>query len=226
VDLLDEGEQWEAVKAWVRQNGLAILAGALIGILGLAGWRWWQARTATQALAANGAYQQLLATFDSGDMDAALKQLDQLRKDYPDSAYAAPAELATARMHVARNELDKAAERLRSVADTAHDTQLRTVARLRLARVQLAQGKPDDALLTLGSADLGAFQSIAAEVRGDALFAKGDKAGALREYLAAQTGRKDGSQQQQVLDGAADLLELKINDLRAEAPATAAAPKS
>jgi predicted negative regulator of RcsB-dependent stress response len=221
VDLLSEGEQWEAVKAWLRQNGLAIIAGVLIGTIGLVGWRWWQGQQQTQRLAANAAYENLLTTFDSGDIDAALRQLEQFRKDYASSAYAAPAELAAARVHVARNELDKAAARLRSVADSAKDVQLRVVARLRLARVQIAQGKPADALLTLGSADMGAFQSAFAEVRGDALHAKGDRAGALREYQAARLLRQAGGQSPGV-EGA-DLLDLKINDLRAEAPAAATA---
>jgi predicted negative regulator of RcsB-dependent stress response len=223
VDLLSEGEQWEAVKAWLRQNGLAIIAGALIGVIALLGWRWWQNRQDTQGLAANAAYQRLLGTFDSGDVDGALKQLDALRKDYGDSAYAAPAQLAAARVHVARNELDKAAALLRSVADTSKDDQLKVVARLRLARVQIAQGKADDALATLGMADAGAFRSAFAEVRGDALLAKGDRAGALKAYEAARSGRGPGAQ----AAGAegADLLDLKINDLSVAAPATAAAPK-
>ncbi len=39
---------------------------------------------------------------------------------------------------------------------------------------------------TLGTADQGAFEGRFAEVRGDAYFAKGDKAAALREYRAAR----------------------------------------
>ena len=60
------------------------------------------------------------------------------------------------------------------------------MARLRLARVQVAQNHPDAALSTLGTADQGAFEGRFAEVRGDAYFAKGDKAAALREYRAAR----------------------------------------
>lgn len=224
MDLLEEGEQWEAVKAWLRQNGLAIIAGALIGVIALLGWRWWQNRQETQGLAANAAYQHLLETFDTGDMDASFKQLDGLLKDYGDSAYAAPAQLVAARVRVARNELDKAAELLRKVRESAKDPQLKLIAQLRLARVQLAQNKADEALATLGSADVGSFQSAYDEVRGDALLAKGDREGALKKYQAARDGRLAGSQAG-LADGAGDLLDLKINDLRGAAPAaTAPAP--
>ena len=224
MDVLSEGEQWEAVKAWLRQNGLAIVAGALIGIIALLGWRWWQNRQDTQALAANAAYERLLGTFDTGDVEGALKQLEVLLKDYGNSAYAAPAQLAAARIHVARNELDKAAARLRDVAEKSKDPQLKVVARLRLARVQIAQGKPDEALAMLGTGDVGAFQWLFAEARGDALYAKGDRAAALKEYEAARAGRQPGTQASGP-DGAGELLDLKINDLRAEAPAAAAVPK-
>ncbi len=44
---------------------------------------------------------------------------------------------------------------LERVANTARDKQLRPVARLRLARVQAAQGQYDKALATLGTADAG-----------------------------------------------------------------------
>jgi len=222
VDLLEEGEQWEAVKAWFKDNGLAIVGGALLGTLGLVGWRWWQSRAESQHLAANTAYEQLLGSFESGDTDSGLKSLDQFRKEYAGSAYAAPAALAAARILVMRNELDKAVGYLRSVADTAPDLQLRTVAKLRLARVQIAQGKPDEALATLGTADAGAFKSVFAEVRGDALQAKGDKAGALREYQTARDSREQGGENPGA--GGADLLDLKINDLRGAAATPATAP--
>ena len=52
--------------------------------------------------------------------------------------------------------------------DNSKDTELRHIARLRLARVLIDQGKPDDALKTLSDAP-GAFAARYHEVRGDAL---------------------------------------------------------
>ncbi len=215
MDLLEEGEQWEALKAWFRENGLAIVAGALIGVIGLFGWRWWTSHSEAQHLAASEAYEKLLSRAEGSNLDTALKDLEQFQKDYAGSAYAAPAQLAVARIHVAKDELDKAAADLRAVADTAKDPQLRTVATLRLARVQIAQGKPDDAIKTLGTGDAGAFQSAFSEVRGDALQAKGDATAALREYEAAKTARAAAVVSGGEAAGAeGDLLDLKINDLK------------
>ncbi|HEY8507012.1 MAG TPA: tetratricopeptide repeat protein, partial [Steroidobacteraceae bacterium] len=119
-------------------------------------------------------------------------------------------------------DLSDAASRLRKVMEETDDRELALVARLRLARVQIAQEKPDDAIATLNAvADPGAFAARFHEVRGDALYAKSDKAGALKEYLAARAGTGIGS-----VD--AELLELKINDLEGEGitPAGDSAPSA
>src|SRR3954463_1345158 len=99
--------------------------------------------------------------------------------------------------------------------DRTRDEQLALVARLRLARVQIAQNKPDEALATLNTPP-GAFEARFHEVRGDVYFAKNDKAGALKEYLAALASSDSRSVDTQAL-------HLKINDLKVDAPAPAAA---
>jgi predicted negative regulator of RcsB-dependent stress response len=212
-DLLTEGEQWEAVKAWLRSNGPALVAGLAIGALGLFGWRWWDARNERLALQAGAKYMLVLEALDRAEILTASNHLDQLKKEFPSSAYVSPAQLAVARVYIATNEMEKAATELRSVMTDSRDEQLRLVARLRLARVLVSQGKIDAALAMLGTLPQGsAFAARYAEARGDALLAKGDRAAALKEFLAARaatalpaTGGVAGS----------DQLELKINDLKA-----------
>jgi predicted negative regulator of RcsB-dependent stress response len=212
-DLLTEGEQWEAVKAWLRSNGPALVAGLAIGALGLFGWRWWDARNERLAVEAGAKYMQVLEALDRAEIRTAGNHLDELKKEFPSSAYVGPAQLAVARVYIATNEMEKAATELRSVMTDSKDEQLRLVARLRLARVLVSQGKIDAALAMLGTLPQGsAFAGRYAEARGDALLAKGDRAAALKEFLAARaatalpaTGGVAG----------ADQLELKINDLKA-----------
>ena len=214
MDLLSEGDQWEAVKAWLRQNGLPIVGGLLLGALLLTGWRWWQSKQVADHQAGYAAYENLLGTFDAGDADASQKQFDLFMASHGQSAYGAPARMIFARLLVARNDLDRALVQVRTVADTATDLQLRQVAKLRVARLQIAMGKPDEALTTLGTADAGSFQSAYAEARGDALQAKGDAAGALREYQTAKAARSASS----ATAAGTDLLALKIYDLQEATP--------
>jgi predicted negative regulator of RcsB-dependent stress response len=101
---------------------------------------------------------------------------------------------------------------LQAVTEHAKDTELALLARLRLARVQIAQKKPDAALATLNGLKPGAFEPRYHEVLGDAYYAKGDKTNALKEYLSAKVGDLSASS----LDTQG--LDLKIDDLTAENP--------
>ncbi len=220
-DYYNEQEQWERVKQWLRDNGLWLLAGVAIGVGALVGWRWWEERFERRAVEASTRYQQLLEAFGRGDRTRGVTLAEELRRDYASSPYADQSDLVLARSFVEAGELGNAVERLERVLRSSRDAELRHVARLRLARVQIAQGNADQALATLAAEETpGAFAPRYAEVRGDALFAKGDRAGALREYRAARSADQGG-----VLDAA--LLELKIADLVAdgvvEAPAAPAA---
>jgi predicted negative regulator of RcsB-dependent stress response len=218
-DYLSEKEQWERLKAWLRDNGAWIVAGIVVGVLGLAGWRWWQDRQERIALEAGGKYEQLLESLGRSDRTRGVSLADELRRDYSSSPFVDQADLALARSYVEAGDLPKAAERLKSVADGSRDEELRLVARLRLARVQIAQGKADDALATLGSVQqAGAFAPRFEEVRGDAYLAKGDRKAALDSYRKARGGDVVGG----VVD--TELLDLKIRDLVADAGGGAAAP--
>lgn len=205
-DYLSEKEQWEAVKAWLRANLPWILGGIALGGVALGGYRWWQQRTSTEGLDASARYEKIIAAFDKGDRSSAITAIGELERDHPGTPYVDQAHLAEARMAVAAGQLDKAAESLRSVMEKSKDPQLATVARLRLARVQLAQNKLTDALATLDGATPGAFEPRFQEVRGDIRLAQGDKGAALKEYRAARVGAAPG-----VIETAQ--LDLKINDL-------------
>src|SRR5213078_2763153 len=150
---------------------------------------------------------------ERGDRTRAITLLGELERDFGKSPYADQARLLAARVYVDNGELERAAGELAAVAENSKDRDLALVARLRLARVQIAQGKTDGALATLNAAQPGAFAAQYHEVRGDAYYAKGDKSAALKEYRSAQTAASDS------------LLTLKIADLAADAPGAAPAAK-
>ncbi len=210
-DYLSEKEQWEQIKAWVRENGLWIVAGVLVGAGILGGWRWYQDHVDSQGAQANAKYTDVLDAIASGDRTKAFVLIGELERDYSSSPYVDQAKLMAARIYVESNDLDKAVTELQSVVGHSKDSVLATIARLRLARVQISQKKADAALATLNGMNAGAFESRYHEVLGDAYFAKGDKATALKEYLKAKVGDFAGSPDSQQLD-------LKISDLSAENP--------
>jgi predicted negative regulator of RcsB-dependent stress response len=218
-DYLTEKEQWERIKAFIRQEGPWVLAAVAIVVIAFNGWQWWQNRGERRVQDASARYEQVLLTLEQGNRERGLALIDALRRDYPGSPYVDQADLVAARVFVEQGDLDKAASRLRAVSQSSRDPGLAIIARLRLARVQISAGKPQEALATLGSSDDGAFAASFHEVRGDAYLANGDKPAALREYLAAKLTAGPAAAPN-------ELLTLKIQDLAGEghgAPPAAAA---
>jgi predicted negative regulator of RcsB-dependent stress response len=211
-DYLSEKEQWEALKTWLRENGLWIVAGVAVGAALLGGWRWWQDHTDRVGVDASVKYQQIVNTFVS-DRNKGFVLLGEMEHDYPSSPYVDQAKLVAARVYVDSGDLDKAASQLQDVIQHTKDKDLSLVARLRLARVQIAQKKADDAINTLNGAEPGAFAARFHEIRGDAYHVKGDDTTARKEYQAARLGDVADTVDSQLLD-------LKIADLTASAPAT------
>jgi predicted negative regulator of RcsB-dependent stress response len=218
-DYLSEKEQWENVLRWLRENGAWIFAGVVVGAIAIFGWQWWNAHIDKVNGEASTKYAQLQLDLGKGDRTGALLLVSELQRDYASTPYVDQAHLAMARIYVDEKALDKAAAELQAVIQGSKDKQLALVARVRLARVQIAQQKPDDALATLDGSDPGAFASLFHEVRGDAQFAKGNKAAALTEYRLARTSDATGGG----AGGGGDtsLLDLKISDIVAAVPKTA-----
>jgi predicted negative regulator of RcsB-dependent stress response len=214
VSEYSEAEQWERAKGWLKGNGLWIIAGIAIGAGGLGGYRWYQERKVAQAETASARYEELLDAFTRADRTRGETLATELNREYAWTPYAALGNLVAARVQVDANELDKAAASLKLVMDTAPEQEFKMIARMRLARVLSAQGKYDDALTTLKVEDSGEFAPRFADTRGDVLLAKGDRSGALREYLAARSGENKGR-----VD--TELLDLKIRDLGGTPPAAA-----
>lgn len=210
-EYLSEKEQWERVVQWLREQGPWVLVSIAVVMAGYYGWNYWQGRVEQRYVTAATRYEAVLTAFRKQDakgepvVDEGLKLTDQLIKDYPSTGYADQAELLAAGVLVERRTFDQAAARLTQVMNSTKDSELALLARLRLARVQLAMNKTDEALKTLNAVEPGAFAARYAQVRGDALFAKGDRAGALKQYQTARSSAGD------TLD--TGLLDLKIDEL-------------
>jgi predicted negative regulator of RcsB-dependent stress response len=213
-DYLSEKEKWEWLRAQVRDNAPTVLAAVALTAAVLFGWRWWQARQDAERMAASSMYSRIIQALDRNDRTQAYSLMGQLEREYASSPYADQTRLLAARLDVEANQLDKAAAELTSVMQGSKDRDLALVARERLARVQIAQHKPTEALATLNAADPGAFAARFHETRGDAYYASGDRAAALTEYRAAQKAN---------VGAAAALLDLKVADLAASTPPAVAA---
>ena len=187
---LTDNEQEERLRRWWSENWLWILGGIAFGLALLWGWNYWQRSKVDAAQQDEAAYQGELDLLGRNEFDKAAAEAKALRDKHPSSPYADQADLALARAAIEARKLDVAAQHFKIVADGSKDVQLRTIARTRLARILVEQGKFDESLALLDVASAGAFAALYHDIRGDAFAGKGDGAAARREYEAALAAAK------------------------------------
>lgn len=211
-EYLDEREQAEQLRQWFKENWLWLVTGVALGLGGLYGWQGWNAYLDGRSQQAGQRFGAMLQALDDNDRATGEQIAAEIASKYGSTPYADQTALVLARLDVESGELDKAATRLREVMDGTDDPELALVARLRLARVQLAQGQHDAALATLDAARAPAIDARLNELRGDILHEKGDRAAALAAYREALARRPAGG-----AGGLVDveLLQLKLDELEA-----------
>lgn len=203
-DLLDEHEQGERVRTWLRKNALGILGGLALGIAAIYGWRAWVSHQASQQEQAHTAYAQALKQLDAGQVDQAGTLLAG-----QEGTYATLAALRVAKAQVEAGKPDEAIATLRGIQV---DPSLREVVDERLAQLFNATGKPEEALKLL-EGDAG---STALELRGDALLASGNRDQARDAYADALAGTD-------VASPARRRIELKLQEVGGTLPEPAEA---
>ena len=191
---LTDNEREEQLRRWWSENWLWIVGGVALGLALLWGWQYWQQRQMQQAQAEEAAYTAVLDLLGAQKFDEAVAKGKALRGEHPSSPYADQADMALARGAVESRKPEAAVPHLKTVIDGSNDEELRGIARSRLARVLIEQGKFDDAVAALDVAKAGSFAALYHEIRGDAFAGKGDAKAARVEYDAALAAAKDGSQ--------------------------------
>lgn len=198
-----EEQQVEAIKRFWHEYGKAIVAGVVIGLAALYGFRYYQAEQRNNAEQASTAYNQLLQQREAGNSEDWLTQAQNYVANAKGDNYAVLTALVTAKEAVTAKNYDVASQQLNWVLANAKESVLLAVTQLRLAKLQQEQGNYDAALTTLSSAVPESFASLQAELKGDILVL----AEKLPEAKAAyQKALATAGQNQQ-------LLQIKLDEL-------------
>ncbi|MEQ9561260.1 MAG: tetratricopeptide repeat protein [Woeseiaceae bacterium] len=204
---LSEKEQLEAMRNWWRENGRFVITGIVLGIALLAGWNYWQNSQQTAELEASVLYEDLLGHVADGSLESAEQKANTLYQDYSATVYAAQARLAMARLFMDKGRDQDAAGALRDLLTVRGNSEIKQVARLRLARVLLYQDKPDEVIELLANQPDSAFLARYSEAKGDALVALGRYEEAAEAYAVAISENPDMATVDRTL------VQMKINDL-------------
>ncbi|MGH8251362.1 MAG: YfgM family protein [Steroidobacteraceae bacterium] len=220
-EYLSEREQAEQFRLWLRENWIWLVTGVALVVGGYYGNRWWESRQASRALAAEARFSAMLDALSGNKREEGVRIGTEVTGEFAGTPYADQAELMLARLDAEAGEFAKAERRLARVAGESDDPELALVARLRLARVQLAQGEHGQALATLDAAQQPVIEPRIEELRGDVQLARGERSAALASYRRAQAAASSETAAAGLLD--TELLAMKIDQLAATpapAPAT------
>ncbi|WP_101046685.1 YfgM family protein [Macromonas nakdongensis] len=214
---LEEQEQLAQMKHfWAKYGNL--ITWALIAVLGAFaawnGWQYWQRKSALEAAAL---YDELDRAAQAQDRERVQRVWADVQAQAGRTVQAQQAGLLAARVFEAAAQLDAARQALQFVAEASADADLASVARLRLAGLELQAKQPDAALKWLASGISADFKALAADRQGDALLAQGKADEARQAYEQAWTA----------MDATQDyrrLVEAKLNTLGVN-PGAGAAPQ-
>ena len=181
-DNLTEEQQVEAIKQWWKENGMAVIAGLVIGTAALFGWRGWNDYQESNAAEASALYGEFQLSLNSNDKEKVEKLHQQFLVDYASTPYAKLVSLAMASKAVEEKDTKSAKENLQWVLDNSKQSQIKHTARVRMIALLINDKEYDDALSLLNVKKPGGYAGVYEELRGDALLAKGDAAAANTAY--------------------------------------------
>lgn len=189
-ELLDEHEQSEKVRNWLKQNSLGLVGGLALGLALIGGGKWWMQQQHQKRVAIGESYKSTLDAIGAGDIDKAKAQAASLA----DTPYAALAALDLAKAQLDAGNIEEAIATLRAAG--SDDPGLSALIRQRLARLLIDAGKGEEALGLLAGID----DAASIETRGDAQFALGKTEEARKDYEEALRKLDVAAPQRQLLE--------------------------
>lgn len=180
-----EAEQIEQLKGWLKDYGPSFFIGAALALIIGFGWHYWQTKKIHAAYAASVDYSIVINDVAKNEFSAARRKAKDVMTDFPSTPYAAWSAMALAKIDVQENKLADANTHLQWVLDHTRDSTVKQTARLRLARVMIAQGKPADAINLLNTIDNDGYLGLVFSIKGDAYITQNAIAKAKAAYKKA-----------------------------------------
>jgi len=219
VDIIEgyetEEQQVDAIKSWWKENGNTLMIGAVVGLAGLWGWRFYNESIITGQEEASQAYSNVLLQFEAEGIESGLNEVKTFIADNSDNNYGVLAALLLAKEAVIQKDFNLAKTQLVQLQSQNTYAPLNSVINLRLARVEAELGEYDQALTTLALITETGFLAKANQVKGSIYIIQGDidnARSAFQDAINASQGRVD------------PVLQLQFDDLTKMAATPVKAP--
>jgi len=201
-----EDEQVEKLKAWWKSYGNALIVGVVIGLAILYGGRYWTQLQREKAAQASSLFDQLTYYVEKKDK----KNVDaigaKLVDDYARTPYAGLAALLIARQNLDGNDKARAKAQLAWAMENAREENVRHVAMLRLARLQLDEKNIQGAEELVKAGVPAGFEMEYYELLGDIEKQKNNRPAARQAYEKALSHAVDARNY-------ANVIRMKIDEL-------------
>lgn len=204
-DQIDEYEQGERVRKWLRDNGTSVFGGIALGLAAIIGAQLYQARGDAHRANASMQFERFVEAEIAGDTESATAIAGSLGAEYANTPYPALAALRLAAAQLRAGKPEDALRVIEAGLPAAKDAGLRQMLLLRAARAELVLARHDAALARLEGVTLPAYAALRHEIEGDVFAAQGRRDEARAAYERALTALDSASP----LRG---LLELKLAD--------------
>lgn len=206
TEYLTEQEQIELLKNWIKQYALVIIAGVIVAVIAISGWRYWQQRQNKILSHASSIYDEVLTKRAQNDPEGTLVQAEKLFSHYANTVYGQMAALMLARDAVVNKNYSEAEKHLNWVIKNSHVSSFKQIARLRLARLYISEQKPEQSISVLEKVEDNSFNGLTNEVRGDAYLAMKNIDKAREAYKQALSDLPNA-------EGIRPLLQMKYDNL-------------
>jgi len=186
TEYLTDEEQVERIKKWWSDNGTSVIAGLVIGVGGLSGWRFWVDYRDNVAAEASAHFSEMMTALDASQQDSVIEHANIILDEYSSTTYADLARLSLAKAYAEAGEFNKAEQQLNMIVDNSTETSLNLIARKRLSTVLLQQGKLEQAFSVVDIDYPSEFAAAFEEMKGDILAAQGKNNAAIEAYQKAR----------------------------------------
>lgn len=198
-----EEQEFNDIKAWLKENGTPIVSAIVAVLLAVSGWNFWKNHQLESAQQTSASYQQVMESYlQNPTKNAPL--VEKFVADNSNSVYAAFANLESAKQAVEQGDFVAAKVQLQQALANNDDASLQNVVRFRLAAIDLQLKNYDEALSALANIKDSAWTHRKQVLSGDILAAKGDIDAARSAY---QQAKESASAQEK------QLIDLRLNQL-------------